>query len=107
MVNDLTVYAYSPQMLVAEKVRAICQQMPEYVAFVKSHQRMRGRDFLDIHTVTEYFALDFGDLGLHSTVAKVFRAKRLDLKLLAKVGDARRDVLRCSRQEKNDCDRTR
>ena len=28
IVDDLAVYAYSPQMLVAEKLRAICQQMP-------------------------------------------------------------------------------
>ena len=38
LIDDVIVYAYSPQMLVAEKVRAICQQMPEYVSFVKSHQ---------------------------------------------------------------------
>ena len=87
LIDDLTVYAYSPQMLVAEKVRALCQQMPEYVSFVKSHQRMRGRDFLDIHAVAEYYAVDFGDIGFHGTVAKVFQAKRVDLKLLAKLGD--------------------
>ena len=87
LVDDLTIYAYSPQMLVAEKVRAICQQMPEYASFVKSHRRMRGRDFLDIRTVAEYFAVDFSDFGFQNTVAKVFQAKRVDLKLLAKVAD--------------------
>jgi hypothetical protein len=28
--DDHTVYVYSPAMLVIEKLRAICQQMPEY-----------------------------------------------------------------------------
>jgi len=87
LVDDLTVYAYSPQMLVAEKLRAICQQMPEYVRFVKSHPRMRGRDFLDIHAVAEYYAIDFSDFSFHNTVAKVFQAKRVDLRLLAKLAD--------------------
>ena len=82
LIDDITVYAYSPQMLVAEKVRAICQQMPEYVSFVKSHQRMRGRDFLDIHTVAEYFSVGFSGSGFHRTVTKVFQAKCVALNLI-------------------------
>jgi len=87
LIDDITVYAYSPQMLVAEKVRAICQQMPEYASFVKSHRRMRGRDFLDIHTVAEYFSVGFSDSGFHRTVAKVFQAKRVALKLIARIAE--------------------
>ena len=60
IVDDLAVYAYSPQMLVAEKLRAICQQMPEYTSYLRKHATPRGRDFLDIHTVAEYFKVDFG-----------------------------------------------
>ncbi len=61
--------------------------MPVYVSFVQSHPRMRGRDFLDIHTVGEYFAVDFSDPGFHNTVKKVFQAKRVDVRLLANVAD--------------------
>lgn len=47
---------YSKTMLVAEKLRAICQQMPEYRKLVRSHEgRGRSRDFYDIHAIcTEY-----------------------------------------------------
>jgi len=70
------VYAYSPGMLVAEKLRAICQQMPEYTNVLKKHRSPRGRDFLDIHTVAEYFKVDFGSSGFQQTVKKVFQAKQ-------------------------------
>jgi hypothetical protein len=86
IVDDLTVYAYSPQMLVAEKLRAICQQMPEYAAYLRKHATPRGRDFLDIHTVAEHFKVDFASRGLHETLKRVFQAKRVELALLAKIG---------------------
>ena len=87
LVDDLTVYAYSPQMLVSEKLRAICQQMVEYARVLKKHSTPRGRDFLDIHTVSEYFKVDFTAPQFHHTVRKVFEAKRVDVQLLGKIGD--------------------
>jgi len=87
IVDELTVYAYSPQMLVAEKLRAICQQMRQYTSYVKRHATPRGRDFLDIHTVAEYFRVDFGSPGFHRTLERVFRAKRVDPRLLAQIAD--------------------
>jgi hypothetical protein len=87
IVDDLTVYVYSPQMLVAEKLRAICQQMPEYRSYLRKHATPRGRDFLDIHTVAEYFRVDVASRAMHHTVARMFEAKRVDLGLLAKIAD--------------------
>jgi hypothetical protein len=87
LVDDFVVYAYSPSMLVAEKLRAICQQMPEYVRRLRKHAGLRGRDFLDIHTVVEHFHVDFGEAAFHRTVGKVFQAKRVDLRLLSKIAD--------------------
>jgi len=81
------VYAYSPEMLVAEKLRAICQQMPEYTSYLKKHGTPRGRDSLDIHTVAEYFRIDFDSSGFHRTLKRVFQAKRVDLGLLSKIAD--------------------
>jgi len=47
------VFVYSTEMLVAEKLRAICQQMPEYgpVVYRTRPGAARARDFLDIHTL--------------------------------------------------------
>ena len=87
IVDDFTVYVYSPQMLVAEKLRAICQQMPEYTSYLKKHASPRGRDFLDIHTVAEHFKVDFGSSGFRQTVERIFHANRVDMKLLPKIAD--------------------
>ena len=87
IVDDFAIYAYSPQMLVAEKLRAICQQMPEYTRYLGKHATQRGRDFLDIHTVAEYFKVDFGSAGFQQTLEKVFAAKRVDLRLISKIAD--------------------
>lgn len=86
VLDGCTIYVYTPTMLVCEKLRAICQQTPEYVQVVKRTGRPRGRDFLDIHTVTEYFRLDFGQAAFHDTLRKVFPAKRVPLRLLGLIG---------------------
>ena len=85
LVDGHTVFAYSPQMLVAEKLRAICQQMPKYCENLKKHSNPRGRDFIDIHTVATYFKVDFDSSIFHQTIAKTFQAKRVDVKLLSKI----------------------
>lgn len=86
VLDGCSVYVYTPTMLVCEKLRAICQQMPEYAQLVKRTGRPRGRDFLDIHTVTEYFRLDFGHAAFQETLRKVFLAKRVPLRLLGSLG---------------------
>ena len=47
------IFVYSPEMMVAEKLRAICQQMSEYGPVVKRNRAggARARQFLDIHTL--------------------------------------------------------
>lgn len=87
--DDYTIYTYSPQMLVCEKIRAICQQMPEYVAFVMGHHSGRARDFVDIHTVAEHFLIDFTTEPFHRTLENVFRVKRVPLRLLGEMGEFR------------------
>ncbi len=47
--GGMPLQAYSPRLIVAEKIRAICQQMPEYRRRVRSPGgRPRARDFFDI-----------------------------------------------------------
>ena len=53
-----SIYVYTPLMIACEKLRAICQQFPEYREFVKSREpASRARDFFDIHYLTEEFDL--------------------------------------------------
>jgi Nucleotidyl transferase AbiEii toxin, Type IV TA system len=45
--DDYAVVVYTPEMIAIEKLRAICQQMPEYV--LRKHSVPRARDFYDIY----------------------------------------------------------
>ncbi len=84
-----TIFGHSPEMLVCEKLRAICQQMPEYVKFVESHPSARARDFLDIHTVAEHFSIDFDDEKFQTMVRGTFDAKRVPLRLIGEIHEYR------------------
>ena len=87
-VEGYTVFVYSPAMIVAEKLRAICQQMPEYAPVVKRTDRPgspRARDFLDIRTVVEHFEVDMATAGNLDLLRRTFAAKRVPPGLLAGV----------------------
>ena len=84
-----TIFVYPPAMVVCEKLRAICQQMPEYVAMVKSHPSARARDFVDIHVVAEHCPVTFSDEVFHDMMRKTFEIKRVPLKLLGEIQNYR------------------
>jgi hypothetical protein len=85
------IYVYTPEMLVCEKLRAICQQMPEYGPVVKRTRRAaaRARDFVDIQGIIEQLALDPLAASNLDLLRRVFGAKRVPLKLLGKVVEYR------------------
>lgn len=83
------IYAYSPQLVVCEKIRAICQQMPEYGEIVRNHGSARARDFVDIYTVAEHFEIAFDDGSFRATIKDVFAAKRVPLSLIGKIAETR------------------
>ncbi|MGB5872942.1 MAG: nucleotidyl transferase AbiEii/AbiGii toxin family protein [Bacteroidota bacterium] len=89
-VDGYTVYVYTPEMLVFEKLRAICQQMPEYSALVKDRgATARARDFYDVHVLVGYYRVDFRSEENRRLLADIFKAKRVPLQLLGKVRDQR------------------
>jgi predicted nucleotidyltransferase component of viral defense system len=86
-VDGYAVRVYSPTLVVCEKLRAICQQMPEYQAIIKSQKaRPRPRDFFDIYHVAENWKVDFTDPETRGILQHVFECKRVPLDLLNKVG---------------------
>lgn len=76
-------------MIVFEKIRAICQQMPEYAQVVNSpSQSARARDFFDIYTILEHFkGIDFRTKGNADLLKNIFAAKRVPLNLIGKIKD--------------------
>ena len=87
--NGFTIYVYTPEMIVFEKIRAICQQMPEYAQVVNSpSQSARARDFFDIYTILEHFkGIDFRTRGNADLLKNIFAAKRVPLNLIGKIKD--------------------
>ena len=83
----VTIRVYTPTMVAAEKLRALCQQMPEYV--LKGNHRARARDFYDI-----FFAVTAAHVDLQSTesqilITEMFTVKQVPLQLLGKLESQR------------------
>jgi len=88
--DGYTVYVYPPEMIVLEKLRAICQQTEEYCRIIgKLHREGRARDFFDIHTVLKHFSIDLTAPHNIDLVRRVFAAKHVPLDLISKISDSR------------------
>jgi len=85
--DDYSIYVYTPEMLAIEKLRAICQQMPEYTR--RGHQGPRARDFYDIHTILIATGVSLNSPANLQLIADIFQAKEVDLKLIGKIGENR------------------
>jgi hypothetical protein len=88
-VDDHVIYGYSPEMFVAEKLRAICQQMDAYVQLVKLHPRARPKDFVDIQIISEHYGIDFGRDDFREIIQHAFSIKRVPLKLIGEIAQSR------------------
>jgi predicted nucleotidyltransferase component of viral defense system len=85
-----SIYVYTPAMIVCEKIRAICQQMPEYREIVlSSSQSARARDFYDLYLLIERCAIDLTTKENLDLFVKIFAAKRVPLNLIAKIHDTK------------------
>jgi len=77
------IYVYSPRMLIIEKIRAICQQMPEYKKIIGSLTiSPRPRDFFDIYNLIERFEIDLCTKENVDILERIFKAKKVPLDFL-------------------------
>ena len=82
-VDGYTVYVYTAEMIVFEKVRAICQQLPQYAGIIPSHSpRARARDFYDIHLIMETQGVSCRSAESITLLQHIFDAKRVPLAFL-------------------------
>lgn len=78
VVNGVTILGYSRELIVSEKIRAICQQHPEYKFNLNKN---RARDFYDIYELTKDVDDDFTHrCSLH--INNVFKAKEVPISIL-------------------------
>jgi len=85
--DDFTIYVYSLPMMAIEKLRAICQQMPEYEQ--RGYQTRRARDFYDIHTIVTAGKFDIATPENAELLRHIFEAKEVSLNLLGKIKDTK------------------
>ncbi|WP_321471261.1 nucleotidyl transferase AbiEii/AbiGii toxin family protein [uncultured Paludibaculum sp.] len=83
--DAFTIFVYSPAMIVVEKLRAVCQQMPGYA--LRTHPTPRARDFYDIWCVINATGIELAE---HLELARhMFAAKQVPLRLLAGIASQR------------------
>jgi hypothetical protein len=75
-------------MIAIEKIRAICQQMPEYT--LQRRPSARARDFYDIYLITAITGMSFSSAENLELVRHIFAAKEVPLNLLEKIQEQRK-----------------
>lgn len=85
--DDYTIYVYSPEMIAIEKLRAICQQMPEYLQ--RNKKTARARDFYDIYVLITKAGVDLSSPESMELVRNIFAAKDVPLELIERIGDSK------------------
>lgn len=83
------IYVYSPEMIVCEKLRAICQQMPAYGPIIKRGRAgtARARDFVDIHVLVSALNLDITSEKVQQTLTDMFAIKKVPLAFLGHIAE--------------------
>ncbi len=83
-IEGLTVYAYSTEMIIAEKLRAICQQMDEYSPIIQRNRKgnSRAKDFFDIYLLCNQFNIDMSLPDNINLIKQIFAIKKVPLYLL-------------------------
>lgn len=89
--DNYRIYVYTPLMIVCEKLRAICQQMPKYGEVIRRTRpgTARARDFVDIYSIMKKYSLDMGASETRETLVNMFEVKKVPLPLLGKIEEFR------------------
>ena len=85
--EDYIIKVYTPRMIIFEKIRAICQQMPEYQKLMKSSSSPRPRDFYDIYMIVTQLdpELDITSKENIEMLRNFFDIKKTPLGLIKKI----------------------
>ena len=85
-VDGYKIYVYTPEMIVFEKIRAICQQIPAYKEVIASfNPRARARDFYDIHLIMEMHEIDPSTKENLELIQHIFQAKKVPTSFIKQI----------------------
>ncbi|UYB50357.1 nucleotidyl transferase AbiEii/AbiGii toxin family protein (plasmid) [Lysinibacillus capsici] len=99
-IEEYTIYLYSPLMIVYEKIRALCQQLPDYP--LASKEKTRARDLYDIYSAISVM-LKKNDEDLRQEILnpknlyilqEMFAAKDVSYDLMKKIRDYKEELKR-------------
>lgn len=82
-----TIYVYTLPMIVIEKLRALCQQLPEYS--LRGQGRARARDVFDIYSIITEKSVNITDEENRELFRLIFLAKQVPLRLLSQIKEQR------------------
>jgi len=86
-IEGTTIPVYSLALIAVEKLRALCQQHPDYPH--RSKPAARPQDFVDLVTLIQEGAVNLGSGVNRDLLRAVFHAKDVDLILLPRIADCR------------------
>lgn len=86
---------YTPEMIVIEKLRALCQSIPEYQKIIPTARvKGRARDFYDIWNICNEYSIDIASPENQILIKEIFKAKKVPvtfLNLLIEYKDLQRE----------------
>ncbi|MBN1414848.1 MAG: nucleotidyl transferase AbiEii/AbiGii toxin family protein [Bacteroidales bacterium] len=89
-IDGYTLFAYTPEMIICEKIRALCQQVPDYKEIVKSiTPKSRARDFFDIYTLINHFRIDLTTKENIELLKSILESKNVPIDYLARISECK------------------
>lgn len=83
-VDGTILNVYTPEMIILEKLRALCQSIPEYKTIIPTaNAKGRARDFYDIWNLSQNFPIDFSSDDNKKLLKEIFAAKRVPVDFLS------------------------
>lgn len=87
-VDGYHIFIYSAEMIVFEKLRAICQQLLQYAEVIPSHSpRPRARDFYDIYLLMNQHQINAASPDSKQLLQYIFEAKRVPTRFIKLIKD--------------------
>jgi len=93
--DGFIIYVYPLELIVAEKLRAICQQFPKYQLEIIKNKTVttspRPRDFYDVYSIMEFNGeeVNVQSEEFKNLVAEVFKTKHVPFSWLAEIKEYR------------------
>lgn len=90
-IDDFTLFAYTPEMIICEKIRALCQQVTDYKNIVHSMTpKSRARDFFDIYTLINHFKVDLTTQENIDLLKNILAAKKVPIEFIRKISEGKK-----------------